>query len=106
METELEEYQGNKMTHHKWHKEIKAWADGAEIEVFDSKFNDWVTTDSPSWNTDSNINLQYRIKPQPKEKKSLYVVIFNGNPEKIRLTTKLEFGFMEYVMGKIEVQDD
>jgi hypothetical protein len=29
------------MKQHKWHKEIKAWADGAEIEVYASHQQGW-----------------------------------------------------------------
>jgi len=50
------------MKKHKWHKEIKAWADGAEIEFyFDGK---WTNAGDPEWNEDS----EYRIKPQPKKR--------------------------------------
>ncbi len=50
------------MTQHKWHKEIKAWADGAEIEQhFGETWNQVLT---PSWHRDT----EYRIKPQPKER--------------------------------------
>jgi len=58
---------------HKWAKEIKAWADGAEIEVrwFENKFrNRWYKAENPDWNT---IDSEYRIKPQPKEPQYLYV---------------------------------
>jgi hypothetical protein len=51
---------------HKWHKEIKAWADGAEIESLVE--GEWKTT-VPAWYENSN----YRIKPQPKEPQYLYV---------------------------------
>ena len=60
------------MKQHKWHKEIKAWADGAEIEyryvgsatTTYINYINWKTTndfrwDDPSW--------EYRIKPQPKK---------------------------------------
>jgi hypothetical protein len=44
---------------HKWHKEIKAWADGAEIE---HKWKDaWYVSSLPKWSDD----VEYRIKPQP-----------------------------------------
>lgn len=57
------------MKPHKWAKEIKAWADGAEIE--------WRATGAVwmpcpinfTWQED----LEYRIKPQPKEPQYLYV---------------------------------
>ena len=61
---------------HKWHKEIKAWADGAEIEAT-------IHCDKPNWvnvkewypkeiNWDSDVFI-FRIKPQPKEPQYLYV---------------------------------
>ena len=53
------------MKPHKWHKEIKAWADGAEIEVkwFEDKGSDrWHKAENPDWNTTDS---EYRIKPQP-----------------------------------------
>jgi len=58
------------MKPHKWAKEIKAWADGAEIE---SRFKDKVTGWS-EWDCMREILAfseddwwEYRIKPQPKE---------------------------------------
>lgn len=56
------------MAQHKWHKEIKAWADGAEIEekyVGGMCIKDWTTQNSPAWHTE--IGYVYRIKPQHKE---------------------------------------
>ena len=38
---------------------IKAWADGAEVEVLDN--DSWRESKFPSWNDD----LSYRIKPEP-----------------------------------------
>ena len=61
---------------HKWHKEIKAWADGAEIEgqwqwaQKDSPASGWRDIESPDWESETWI---YRIKPQPKEPQYLYV---------------------------------
>jgi hypothetical protein len=52
---------------HKWHKEIKAWADGAEIEV--KVGAEWHESDKPTWDK----NTEYRIKPQPKEPQYLYI---------------------------------
>jgi hypothetical protein len=54
---------------HKWHKEIKAWADGAEIERYVESWDAWVVDYSPIW----YVECQYRIKPQPQEPKYLYV---------------------------------
>lgn len=61
---------------HKWHKEIKAWADGAEIEFrtyVNGKWGNWVSDDLPDWQADDD--WQYRIKPQPKEPQYLNLYI-------------------------------
>ena len=56
------------MKQHKWHKEIKAWADGGEIEMW---YGDrWEQVyHAPDWFE----HEEYRIKPQPKEPQYLYV---------------------------------
>jgi hypothetical protein len=51
------------MKQHKWHKEIKAWADGAEIET--CKAGVWFENDYPQWHSS---DYQFRIKPQPKKR--------------------------------------
>ena len=53
---------------HKWHKEIKAWADGAEIQFFSAGYG-WMEAGIPEWLEES----EYRIKPQPKKPQYLYV---------------------------------
>ena len=53
---------------HKWHKEIKAWADGAEIQFFSAGYG-WMDAGIPEWLEES----EYRIKPQPKKPQYLYV---------------------------------
>jgi len=55
------------MAQHKWHKEIKAWADGAEIEIrfYDEQsyeYSSWVLDKTFNWDI---LNAEYRIKPQP-----------------------------------------
>ena len=52
------------MKPHKHAELIKAWADGAEIQVFDNIFNSWfdVIDNKPSW----DFEHEYRIKPEPK----------------------------------------
>ena len=62
------------MKPHKWAKEIKAWADGAEIEVRVSDSNHayiWVKSTEmyPRWDAS---DTEFRIKPQPKEPQYLY----------------------------------
>lgn len=49
---------------HKHAKLIKAWADGAEIQVCDysSESVSWINVKSPQWRED----FAYRIKPEPK----------------------------------------
>ncbi len=83
---------------HKWHKEIKAWADGAEIEEFACGV--WEERNQPKF----HINYQYRIKPQPKQPKYLYAYIFNGAA--MLTETHSEAANGGRYIGKIEVQDD
>ena len=90
------------MAQHKWHKEIKAWADGAEIECKDG--HAWWVHDYPDWN---DAIAEYRIKPQPKEPQYLYVYRMAGQHN-------VEFRFWDAktdaptYIGKIklEVDDD
>ena len=88
------------MKQHKWHKEIKAWADGAEIQFKYHYENEWVDEDIPDW---SDVELEFRIKPQSKKPQYLYVYLdddYEFSP--IPLT-----GEWEYI-GKIklEVEDE
>jgi hypothetical protein len=57
------------MAQHKWHKEIKAWADGAEIESLCADDTEWQEDFLPNWDDD---DFKFRIKPQPKEPQYLY----------------------------------
>jgi len=57
-------------TPHKHAELIKAWADGAEIEVKDSN-GIWDKVHTPTW----GIPSEYRIKPEPKPD-----VVMYGNP--------------------------
>ncbi len=65
---------------HKHAELIKAWADGAEIQV---KYTDdpqyWVDKNYPSWHPDD----QYRIKPEPKPDVVVYVTFAQGELEKM-----------------------
>jgi len=87
------------MNQHKWHKEIKAWADGAEIEACSTGI--WYSTDYPAWHSGDH---QFRIKPQPKKPKYLYVYadgnFFIHNQPPIGAPAHWQY------FGKIEVQDD
>ena len=89
------------MNKHKWHKEIKAWADGAEIEFFHRIHQKWVdAAEPPIWELD----VQYRIKPQPKKPQYLYVYADEGG-----LTlSQHKSVFMNGVpyIGKIKLEQD
>lgn len=88
------------MKPHKHAKLIKAWADGAEIQVLNLN-NEWATLKdiNPSW----DVGYEYRIKPERKKdffqhwhfsknschqlpeeywKEANVVIIFNGETEK------------------------
>lgn len=88
------------MAKHKWANEIKAWADGAEIEFLSESC--WFDADNPEWNEDT----QYRVKPQPKEPQYLYAYekIDNGN---IQFSPRLQIhgSAFEYI-GKIPLIED
>ena len=66
------------MKQHKWHKEIKAWADGAEIECFSKGYPDagWQEFDG-DWGEIEG--WKFRIKPQPVEPQYLYVYANNDS---------------------------
>ena len=66
------------MNRHKWHKEIKAWADGAEIECrykFKGmpEWSKWDTISHPSF--DISDCFEYRIKKEPQ-----YLYVYSGCP--------------------------
>ena len=88
------------MKPHKWAKEIKAWADGAEIEKW--VLNDtWQRVGHPDWYEFEN----YRIKPQPKEPQYLYVMQ-NIDDKSVHLfTQKYETVYYHYI-GKIKLEQD
>jgi hypothetical protein len=94
------------MKPHKWAKEIKAWADGAEIE-FRTKLYDvwgnWVDDDQPDWG--ANSDWEYRIKPQHKEPQYLYVYSREHSFPDIIIS---QFTGYENLIGKIklEVEDE
>jgi hypothetical protein len=94
------------MKQHKWHKEIKAWADGAEIEYSYYTENDvdiWLRCEEPLWN--EREKYQYRIKPQPKEPQYLYV--YKDYGELCLLEDKIAKPAegIKYV-GKIKLEDE
>jgi hypothetical protein len=82
---------------HKWNKEIKAWADGAEIERYVETFDEWINDYSPIW----YIEAQYRIKQQPKEPQYINVYGFLENQN---ISFRQQIG-MPYI-GKIKLKVD
>ena len=86
---------------HKWANEIKAWADGAKIEV--SSTGIWFSAEYPAW---SSGDFEFRIKPQPKEKQYLYVYK-HGNGEIVYKEAEVLnwVDCFQYRIGKIEVLD-
>jgi hypothetical protein len=91
---------------HKWHKEIKAWADGAEIEAKHCNADNWYTEDEPYfWQDD----FEFRIKPQTKEPQYLYVyktengieIIKEGMAVKVNILTD-RFDYL----GKIKLENE
>ena len=59
------------MKQHKWHKEIKAWADGEEIQIRLPKMTqsseafDWMDLGDNDIFRCMNRDYEFRIKPQP-----------------------------------------
>ena len=99
------------MKPHKWAKEIKAWADGAEIEQryigsATSTYQiyiDWHTTNDLHWD---NPSWEYRIKTQPKEPQYLYVY-FNHLTGVCGFCTEWDNQKAVYkLIGKIKLEQD
>jgi hypothetical protein len=96
------------MAQHKWHKEIKAWADGEEIECkfLDEKWD--LVGHFPPFDDDDYL---FRIKPQPKEPKYLYV-FSNGDETHVStknagLLIKTNNPSTPYIcVGKIKLEND
>ena len=88
------------MKQHKWHKEIKAWADGAEIQIKSKSDGTWV--DCIDGLLTFSKDFEYRIKPQPKEPQYLYVYYHPQNSS-IRLLDYEDKN--SYYIGKIKLED-
>ena len=95
---------------HKWAKEIKAWADGAEIQFRIIGQDNWYdfNDDDVFVSVFDNGAKEFRIKPQPKEPQYLYVYygkLENGNKgyffEKQRIPY-IEGGYI----GKIKLEQN
>jgi hypothetical protein len=101
---------------HKWAKEIKAWADGAEIEIrvnTETLGCDW-TAIKQDYDWTPTEGVEYRIKPQPKEpqpKEPQYLYVYvdktTDNPffELEEPSSILEDADCKYI-GKIKLEDE
>ena len=92
------------MNKHKWHKEIKAWADGAEIQCRDTDSQSWFNCgiEEPYWNDGE---VEYRIKPQPKEQQYLYVYQQKNSSLVTIVNSKSCMQESAYI-GKIKLEQD
>lgn len=90
------------MKPHKWAKEIKAWADGAEIEFRDVSgygyISNWELVSDPNWLDEFT---EFRIKPQPKKPQYLYV--YQGAEDIWLSTQKLD---VDNYIGKIKLETE
>ena len=59
-------------TPHKHAELIKAWADGAEIEMYNPRVEAWVFLSQPPWSDD----ITFRIKPEPKPDVVRYISLW------------------------------
>ena len=89
------------MAKHKWHEEIKAWADGAEIEVIHEGV--WKRVFRPAWTEYE----EYRIKSQPLEK---YLYVWKDGQHHITFTTNPPHPAQNTwdikLIGKIKLETD
>ena len=95
------------MKQHKWHKEIKAWAEGKKIEAkwLSDENEEWQYVETPIWDA---THWEYRIKPQPKEPQYLYVYKRDGRFELGDAPHEALNMWQTEIIGKIklEVEDD
>ena len=93
------------MKPHKWAKEIKAWADGAEIEwkYQEGDDDEWVNSLIPDWHDDGK---DFRIKPQPKEPQYLYVFVDSADWQATRTSVIWNKKDFETYIGKIKLETD
>jgi hypothetical protein len=92
---------------HKWHKEIKAWADGEEIEfryILEGKWTKWYPCELICATfIQTKDEYEYRIKPQPKEPQYLYVFCDHKGEQILR--THSGQNKQDTYIGKIKLED-
>ena len=88
------------MKRHKWYNEIVAWANGAEIECM-VHGSSWMPCITLEWDNDL---MYYRIKPQPKEPKHLYVY-YDSYVNRVAFTTEENSTIKTYrFLGKLKLE--
>lgn len=93
------------MAQHKWHKEIKAWAEGQDIQwKAEVTTGEWVDVGDrvPMWH---RLDVDFRIKPQPKEPQYLYVYADEGGINFSQWHTEFTNGIPYIGKIKLEVDD-
>jgi hypothetical protein len=80
---------------------IKAWADGAEIEVI-STAGDWVIASHPGWSA----MAFYRIKPQPPKEPDYATIVKNGFICNYNSTTKWKAAASDVIKAYQQYQED
>ena len=94
------------MKPHKWAKEIKAWADGAEIEQRLYKSDGWTKWEIPAYTpTFYTDGAEFRIKPQPKEPQYLYAHRTNEGDITFEIDEGVSVVGYQYI-GKIRLKVD
>jgi hypothetical protein len=94
------------MKQHKWAKEIHAYADGADIEHRRQEaflMTEWTLISDHEFTWTENDCHEYRIKPQPKEPKYLYVYKAMGGEVMIESKPSACCGDC---IGKIKLEDE
>ena len=95
------------MKPHKWAKEIKAWADGAEIEQRLYKSDGWTKWEIPAYTpTFYTDGAEFRIKPQPKEPQYLYVYRTGSDMHLGRAPHPAMNMYGTEIVGKIKLEDE
>jgi hypothetical protein len=103
---------------HRHAKLIKAWADGAQIQIYFNSVEGWIDNTHPDWYPD----CRYRIKPQPVitkaymhydhieglveqgdfNGKTLDLSLFDNNRN---MAKHLELTFTDNKLTKVELKD-
>jgi hypothetical protein len=65
---------------------IKAWADGAEIEVYEDHFDVWTPTSRPAWLPE----MVYRVKTEPKQKPHIHADIIKAWSDGAEIQSKFD----------------